>query len=186
MAERSRLTLITGGARSGKSLHAERLVQSASLPVTYVATLRVLPDDPESAERVARHRRRRSPDWRTLEVPLAVASAIASLPAGPAAVIIDCVSVFVSNLLIESQGAEMLACQAEEHILLAVRELVAAIAARDDLSVYAVTNEVGWGVVPEYPLGRAYRDILGTANQILAASADSVWLVAAGLPLRLK
>lgn len=180
-------TLVTGGARSGKSSFAERLALDGRGPVLYVATATV--GDDEMRARVEEHRRRRPPDWRTLETPTDVASALSERARGVGTVLLEDVALLVSNLLFRvTGGAEPLLSTAAELDEAVAAELDALFTARDAAGwdFVVVTNEVGWGVVPATPLGRVFRDALGRANQALAARADAVYLLVAGLPLRVK
>ncbi len=182
----SNLIFITGGARSGKSALAEALAIESGLPVQYLATMPHWPEDNEIADRVRRHRVRRPASWTTMETPSALDQAVKRLPAGPLLAIIDCLSLYVSTLLLDTyeEGQDPYAREVE--VMSGVDRLVQAIAERSDLEFIAVTNEVGWGVVPDTPLGRAYRDFLGLANQSFAARASTVWLLCSGLKVRLK
>lgn len=175
----SKLFLVTGGARSGKSRYAEELAKSLGGPVAYAATLR--PGDEEMRRRIERHRAHRPPSWRTVEAPLGVAEAIAA--AQEPVVLLDCLSGWVSNLLLANEGRGEQAVL--DTVAGAVDELVAAVRGTEK-TVVVVTNEVGSGVVPAYRLGRWYRDALGLANQRVAAAADAVCLLAVGIPLVLK
>jgi adenosylcobinamide kinase/adenosylcobinamide-phosphate guanylyltransferase len=161
-----------GGARSGKSRYAERLVEDAARCGTYVATGEA--GDAEMAERIAAHRARRGPFWRTVEVPLALAPAIAAHAEPERSILVDCLTLWLSNLLLAGKQAD------EEAGLLcsALREAAG--------TVVVVSNEVGMGLVPETPLGRRFRDAAGRLNQEVASLADRVVFVAAGLPLVLK
>jgi adenosylcobinamide kinase/adenosylcobinamide-phosphate guanylyltransferase len=170
------LIVVTGGARSGKSRFAEaRLAELApGGPWLYLATADA--GDDEMRARIARHRARRGPAFRTVEAPREIVPALAA--AGDArAAIIDCITIWLSN--------RMLAGDDDDALLAAVDEL-AACARALAIPVVAVTNEVGGGIVPEHPLARRFRDLAGLANQRLAAAAVEVVLVAAGLPLRLR
>lgn len=172
----SQIVLFTGGARSGKSTRAEQYAARLNRGVAYIATAEA--GDDEMRERVDQHRRRRPASWRTIETPMKVAAALESLPTGSVA-LLDCVSLLVSNLLLAHQSNPAPAVRAEIAALLA--------AARErELTLIAVTNEVGSGVVPAYPLGRAYRDLLGWANQQVAAAAAEVYLVVCGIPVELR
>jgi adenosylcobinamide kinase/adenosylcobinamide-phosphate guanylyltransferase len=167
----SPVTLILGGARSGKSRYAERLVENAASRGTYCATAEA--GDAEMAARIAAHRARRGPFWRTVEAPLALASTIAAAgPEGP--VLVDCLTLWLSNLLMAGKQPD-----AEAGVL--CRALHDAVG-----PVVLVSNEVGMGLVPETPLGRHFRDAAGRLNQEIAALADHVVFIAAGLPLVLK
>ena len=177
-----KFTLVLGGARSGKSAFAEGLVREAEMAgkaPLYVATYECLPGDKEMALRVERHRKRRPLSWRTVEEPLRLDAALAGAEEGHI-VLVDCLSVWVSNLLLA--GSEAGAEQAVEAGAAAFCRAVRSSPA----DVVAVSGETGWGVVPTSSLGRLYRDLLGLANQEAARHADEVWLVIAGLPQRLK
>jgi adenosylcobinamide kinase/adenosylcobinamide-phosphate guanylyltransferase len=164
-----RLTLVLGGARSGKSRHAEKLIAGAPPPWTYVATAEALDD--EMRDRIAHHRMRRNARWQTVDAPLDLAGVVAGL-AGPA--LIDCLTLWLSNVMLGERDVE-----------LESERLLAALAAAPG-PLIAVSNEVGLGLVPETPLGRAFRDAQGRLNQRAAAAADRVIFMAAGLPLSLK
>lgn len=164
-----RLTFVLGGARSGKSAFAERLLEAAPGELVYLATGQA--GDAEMAERIARHRARRGTRWRTVEAPLDPAAALHAVT-GP--VLLDCLTLWLSNRM--AAGGDQ---DAAEAALLA-----ALAAARGPIAV--VSNEVGLGIVPANALARAFRDRLGRLNQRVAASAERVVFLAAGLPLLLK
>jgi adenosylcobinamide kinase/adenosylcobinamide-phosphate guanylyltransferase len=166
----SLLTLVLGGTRSGKSQHAEAIVTALPPPWTYVATAEARDD--EMRERIARHRAARAPGWSTLEIPLELAGALAATADRP--VLIDCLTLWLSNLMLAGQELEP-----------ALRALDAALDRRAAPTVL-VANEVGLGVVPENALARAFRDAAGRLNQRMAARADRVLFMVAGLPTRLK
>jgi adenosylcobinamide kinase/adenosylcobinamide-phosphate guanylyltransferase len=167
-----RLTLVLGGARSGKSRYAERLVEAGADSGSYVATAE--PGDAEMAARIAAHRARRGPFWRTIEAPMLLARAIAAEARPDRPVLVDCLTLWLSNLM-----------AAETPLDVEFARLRAAL--RDASgSVVLVANEVGLGLVPETPLGRKFRDQAGLLNQDIASLADRVAFVAAGLPLVLK
>jgi len=168
----SRLTLVLGGARSGKSNYAERLVVSAPAPWLYLATAQAIDDEMQA--RIAEHKGRRDARWRTVEVPLDLAEALAALGEKPQAVLIDCLTLWLSNTLL-----------AKRNLAVAGDRLIAALTAARG-PVVVVSNEVGLGIVPDTPLGREFRDAQGQLNQRVAAIADHVVFLAAGLPLTLK
>ena len=207
-----RLILVTGGARSGKSTYAERLAASLAESrggrVTYIATSEAY--DEEMEQRVSAHQTSRPTSWATVECPVEVPGAVRAAAgsgapgAGPAGVspviLLDCVTLWVTNLLF-SGGAfggsappddgynydkDLLPPAEEraaaERVTAAVTDLLAAVA-ETGATLVAVSNEVGLGVVPEYPLARLYRDQLGWANQRLARDADSVYFLVSGYPL---
>ncbi|MEE4120319.1 MAG: bifunctional adenosylcobinamide kinase/adenosylcobinamide-phosphate guanylyltransferase [Paracoccaceae bacterium] len=163
--------LITGGARSGKSALAERLTLGLGQPAVYVATAEAL--DAEMAERIARHQARRGPDWRTIAAPRALVAALDDSDGGPPR-LVDCLTLWLSNLMLGEQDWR------------AEAQALAGALGRQRAPVVLVTNEVGAGLVPETPLGRAYRDAAGWTNQTVAAACDEVWLAVAGYPLKVK
>ena len=180
---RAELWFVTGGARSGKSRFAERLAAETGREVVYIATMEPL--DQELVERVAAHRASRPAGWSTLEAPLDPAGALAG--AAPAAcAIIDCLSLWVSNRLgpLGRDPLPAAVARLERELEAEVERLLDAARARE-VPAIVVTNEVGSGVVPAYPLGRAYRDLLGRVNQRVAIAADRAWLLVAGRPLEL-
>jgi adenosyl cobinamide kinase/adenosyl cobinamide phosphate guanylyltransferase len=167
------LVLLIGGARSGKSTLALRLAREQRAPVVYLATAQ--PGDEEMAARIARHERERPASWRTIEEPLRLDTAIEGVQSENC-LIVDCLTLWTANAL-EALGAD-----ATEALALAT---AAAAAERRGLTV-AVTNEVGLGIVPDNPLGRSYRDLLGRVNAAWAEAADEAFLVVAGRLLRLE
>ncbi|MDA0301096.1 MAG: bifunctional adenosylcobinamide kinase/adenosylcobinamide-phosphate guanylyltransferase [Chloroflexi bacterium] len=179
-----RLLLVTGGARSGKSAFAEHLAGESRRPVYYLATME--PGDEELRDRVARHRARRPADWMTVEEPRAIAEAVADAP-GDACVLLDCLSLWVTNRLLELDDEEptLDALDALETALDGEVDRLIEAGRRRPGPTIVVTNEVGSGLVPPYPLGRAYRDVLGRANQRVSRAADGAWLLVAGRALEL-
>jgi adenosylcobinamide kinase/adenosylcobinamide-phosphate guanylyltransferase len=172
-----RVTLITGGARSGKSRHALALLEG-DRSVTYIATAEALDDDMRG--RIARHRSERKAEWATVEAPLALPAALRSCPP-ESSVLVDCLTLWVSNLLLGPGAGHQDSWYPTDE----VEDLVAALADRRR-PVVLVTNEVGSGVVPPTALGGVYRDALGRVNQRLAEVAGRVVLVVAGIPLVIK
>ena len=172
---RRTITLVLGGARSGKSLYAQELAAKFRR-VVFLATLRPL--DAEMRRKVAHHRRERPTAWRTVQAPQRLAEAIRSESANADVLLIDCFTLFVSNVM-------RLGRQAEAHNRKHVHEICDAIRS-SPASVIAVSNEVGSGVVPAFRSGRIYRDLLGQLNQEVAAIADNVLLMIAGVPVPIK
>jgi adenosylcobinamide kinase/adenosylcobinamide-phosphate guanylyltransferase len=166
------VTLVLGGARSGKSRYAERLVEDAARAGTYCATAEA--GDAEMTERIAAHRARRGSFWRTVEEPLAVALVIAAETTSERPLLIDCLTLWLSNLLLAGKPVEE-----EAERLCGALQLAGG-------PVVLVANEVGLGLVPETPLGRQFRDAAGRLNQHVAALADRVVFIAAGLSLVFK
>ena len=173
------LTLILGGARSGKSRLAQRLAMPAAR-VAYVATSRV-DDDAEMAERIARHRASRPPSWRTIEEPVALADALDRASKDADAIVVDCLTIWLSNLFWEHRDASTQ--QVEDAARAELQRI--ALTARG-CHVILVSNELGSGTVPEPAITRTFRDTQGLLNQWAAECADEVILTVAGLPLYLK
>ncbi|HLZ72922.1 MAG TPA: bifunctional adenosylcobinamide kinase/adenosylcobinamide-phosphate guanylyltransferase [Dehalococcoidia bacterium] len=185
------IVLVLGGARSGKSRHAEGLAAAAGAPVCYFAT--AVTGDEEMAERIARHRAVRPKHWQTVEAPYDLELRLPHETALAACVLIDCLSIWLSNELLRLLGnsttGETLPAEraraCESDLLAKLERLLAWAAAREGLTII-VSNEVGSGVVPPYALGRLYRDVLGRANQLVADSATRVLLVVAGIAVDLR
>jgi adenosylcobinamide kinase / adenosylcobinamide-phosphate guanylyltransferase len=175
----NKIVLITGGARSGKSTYAQQMAALQGGKVLYCATAEALDD--EMRTRIEVHKRSRPAGWDTLEAGNDVALKLKAKGAGYDVVLIDCITMLVANLL----GAGQPPAEAEYRALAEVSALIDYMAARKS-SYILVTNEVGFGIVPENPLARLYRDVLGRANQQLAGCADEVYLMTAGLPLKIK
>jgi len=174
------MTFILGGARSGKSRLAQELAAKLGKRVLFVATGEPL--DEEMSARIKAHKRSRSPTWITLEAPTDVAKAMKGKIGGADVVIIDCMTLLVSNLM----GTENVdAGTLEKRVSAELKELVAVVKTTEAHFII-VSNEVGLGLVPPYPAGRVYRDALGMANQLLAKNADEVYLMIAGIPIELK
>jgi adenosylcobinamide kinase / adenosylcobinamide-phosphate guanylyltransferase len=164
------LTLVLGGARSGKSRYAESLIAASPPPWAYVATAEA--GDAEMIDRIAAHRSRRGCAWRTIEAPRDLDAALKSCGTMP--VLVDCLTLWLSNLMLAETDIEAEMARLENSLAAAAAPVV------------LVANEVGYGVVPDHPLGRRFRDLQGVLNQRIAARADRVVLVVAGLPLALK
>ncbi len=165
------IILVTGGARSGKSLIAETRTLSLGPRVSYIATAQAF--DAEMAARIADHQARRGAEWTTHAAPLDVIGALKATD-GQGPRLVDCLTLWLTNLML-----------AEQDWRAAGQDLVAALPAQRDPIVF-VTNEVGSGIVPENALARAFRDAAGTLNQWIAAQADEVILAVAGLPMKVK
>lgn len=171
------VTLVLGGARSGKSTHAEKLVTgslfgAAPRPAVYIATAQA--GDVEMATRIAAHRTRRGANWTTIEEPLKLAEALASAAAPGYPVLVDCLTLWLSNLMLSGADVD----EAVDDVVRALENYGA--------PVVFVSNEVGLGVVPDTSLGRAFRDAQGRLNMRMAERADRVILMTAGLALTLK
>lgn len=191
-SDEKRLILVLGGARSGKSSYAESLAAqlAGGRPVIYVATATA--EDDEMRERIARHRATRPAAWLTLETPTDPAAALAQAAATEHAgvALLDCLTLLVSNILLGGEHASFDpqrfdAAAAEERVHAAIGELLAAYRS-GSFTLILVSNEVGLGLVPSYPLGRVYRDVLGRVNARVAAEADAVLFLLAGLPVEVK
>ena len=165
--------LILGGARSGKSAFAQRRAIASGLEVVYLATAQV--GDAEMAERIARHRAARPGDWGLVEEPLALAAALRAHAAPNRCLLVDCLTLWLSNLL--AAGDDALAAETQA--------LLTALPALPG-PVLLVSNEVGQGIVPTHPLARRFRDEAGLLHQAVADHCDQVHFVIAGLPLILK
>jgi adenosylcobinamide kinase/adenosylcobinamide-phosphate guanylyltransferase len=208
MTNLNKISLILGGARSGKSGFAEKLAarRASDQGVLYVATL--FPFDNEMRERVTAHQASRLANWRTVEAPFTLSKSLFEGLQSEKQVLIDCLTLWTSNLIMQESGVylsdqvdeEDLAIQLEKEQIKASEsdyrrletEIIAELetlvhqARSRDLGLVMVSNEIGMGLVPPYPLGRAYRDLLGRVNQRLASLADEVFLVVAGIPVELK
>jgi adenosylcobinamide kinase/adenosylcobinamide-phosphate guanylyltransferase len=189
-----KLTLILGGARSGKSTFAElRAKELGGECVLFVATSET--KDEEMQQRVAKHRADRPSGWDTVEASRNVAQALRRERSGEKVILLDCMTFLVANHLMDAAAPEddpfdapssdPFDAQIEADVVAEVEALVAYVQGTD-VEMLVVSNEVGLGVVPPYVLGRAYRDILGRANQILARYADEVLLLVAGIPMKVK
>lgn len=168
-----KLIFVTGGARSGKSKQATELAQKIGNKVAFIATC--VPLDDEMKDRVKRHKLSRPKAWKTVEVPINVVSALKSLEK-PEVAIIDCITLFVTNLMMENMS--------DEDILSEVKKLVE-VAKKVKFPVIVVSNETGSGIVPSNEMSRRFRDLGGFANQIIAKNADEVYFLVSGIPLKI-
>ncbi len=173
----ARTVLVLGGVRAGKSAYAVVRAEALGGRVAVVATAEA--GDPEMAARIARHRAARPREWRTVEAPIALAEALAGLEGQADTVVLDCLTLWVSNLLARTP-------ELPDHRLLAEAGRLTDLIGRQPFDLVVVSNEVGWGVHPETALGRRFRDALGLVNQAVARAAHEVVLLVAGCPSWLK
>jgi len=165
---------ISGPVRSGKSRLAVELAKKSGKRVVFLATAQAL--DPQMQRRIKAHKKERPAAWHTIEEPVAVAAVIKKRLAGEL-VILDCITLWLSNMLLAGLGLAVINARIKKFV-----ETIKTCRA----AVIIVSNEVGWGIVPENKLARDFRDIAGTANQKIAAVADEVYLCASGIPIRIK
>jgi len=178
----SKLILITGGARSGKSSYALELAEALSEKRLFVATCPTI--DPEMSERVRRHQEEREGrGWQTIETELDLKGLLSNMGTKYDVILIDCITLWVNNLLFDAEKKDVLV--SDQIVGDFCREWIETVRNQQSV-VICVTNEVGLGIVPENPLARKYRDLVGTANQILGKAADDVTLVSCGIPLYIK
>lgn len=170
-----RLILVTGGTRSGKSSFAQGLAAGTSGRKAFVATAEPL--DQEMKDRIARHKNDRPPGWDTLEEPVHLEQAVKKCMSYDV-VLIDCLTLWISNLMVKNTVPEKTILQQIDALLTACKALPS--------TVIMVTNELGMGIVPANRLSRHYRDLVGTANQQIAGEADEVYFLVSGMPLKLK
>lgn len=182
MNAQHKITLILGGARSGKSFHAQKLAEATAASVTYLATAEALDD--EMSQRIQKHRAERPSGWDTLEIPRNITAHISQIRTD--VVILDCVTLLITNLMMQYVHDDLVD---EEPFLAAVRkeinDLIVQLRERKQNWII-VSNEVGLGLVPAYQMGRVYRDAIGWANQRLAREADMVLFMVAGIPMAVK
>lgn len=167
----ARLTFLLGGARSGKSAHAEQLVSALPAPWTYIATAQSYDD--EMSERIAIHRARRDANWVTLDAPLDLTETLDALPDG-APLLLDCLTLWLSNQMLAGHDVEQESAR------------LAGVLSRPRGPWFVVSNEVGLGIVPDNALARRFRDAAGRLNQRVAAHADTVLFMVSGLPMKVK
>ena len=177
------ITLLLGGARSGKSSYAQRLAEESGKSVTYLATAQAL-DDEEMSSRIQKHQSERPAHWQTLEIPLDIALHVGEIKSD--LVILDCMTLLTTNLLMKFEKDELVdEAPFTEAVYKEVADLLDAIrAGKPDWLI--ISNEIGLGLVPPYQMGRVYRDLLGWANQRLAREADKVIFLVAGIPMVVK
>lgn len=168
------IILVTGGARAGKSGYAEKRAEDLGARRLYIATAEA--KDEEMAQRIAEHKKRRGNDWATVEEPVELSSALLAQRGRIDCALVDCLTIWLSNLLLH-RDAEV----AEDEV-----DKLVVILPGLDFHVVLVTNEVGWGIVPDNPLGRKFRDVLGWTNQRIAQAADEIVLMIAGVPVIVK
>jgi adenosylcobinamide kinase/adenosylcobinamide-phosphate guanylyltransferase len=173
----SRTVLVLGGVRAGKSAFAVARARAIGGRVVFVATAEA--GDPEMVARILRHQAERPPAWRTIEVPVELPSALTALVGTADTVIVDCLNLWVANLL--QKRPEL-----SDSDVLAEAAALEAVVAHAPFSLILVSNEVGWGVHPETALGRRFRDALGFVNQAAARAANEVVLMVAGCPITVK
>ena len=179
-APETKVLLVTGGCRSGKSSYAQAWAEDCASNRLFVATAvppEDAPEDEEMLERIRRHKEARGPSWSLVEEPVDLKRVLSENGSDAGVILIDCITVWVSNLMLSGLSDEA-----------AIEKAEALVEAFEKVScpVVMVTNEVGWGVVPETPLGRRFRDLAGSVNQVLAAGADRVVLMVSGFPLQVK
>jgi adenosylcobinamide kinase/adenosylcobinamide-phosphate guanylyltransferase len=172
----SKITLITGGARSGKSSFALSLALKDYSKRAFIAT--AVPFDQEMSERISRHRAERGDQFHTIEEPIELPRVLADLPGGTEVVVVDCLTVWLGNLYHHFQDAE-------EKVRMRVDAFLDHLD-RPVCDLILVTNEVGWGIVPENPLARSFRDMAGYVNRSVAQKAACAYLLCCGIPLPLK
>lgn len=170
-----RIIFITGGVRSGKSSYAVKLAGKMNREVIFLATGSA--KDGEMRKRISVHRKARPSHWKTIEEGKDLASVLSTINSPPKVLIIDCLTFLVSNLLLSRYT--------EESILKSIEEIAKLILESSHTAI-VVSNEVGWGVVPNSSLGRKFRDVLGKANQMMAEYAQEVYLMVSGIPVKLK
>jgi adenosylcobinamide kinase/adenosylcobinamide-phosphate guanylyltransferase len=171
----SQIILILGGARSGKSQFALSLGGKMPGQKIFVATAEAL--DAEMAERIHRHREMRSKEWKTVEEPIHLCDLLAIKSKDGRLILIDCLTLWLSNLLQKDENSKTIEIQ--------INRLIESLK-KTERNVILVSNEVGWGIVPDNPLSRKFRDLTGLMNQKVAETADTVYLVSAGIPVRIK
>ncbi len=181
----SNITLIIGGARSGTSAFALELAGKYDR-VCYIATMDYAQasqaNDEEMFKRTQKHRESRPSDWKTIETPLELDKAISGLKGKFDIILIDCITLYITNMLLKNNKDED---DVEKHIINEIEKLCK-VCKMNPTHVIMVSNEVGYGIVPDNPLSRKFRDIAGCANQLIAKEADNVYLVTVGIETKIK
>ena len=188
MRKTGKLILISGASRSGKSTFAEKTAAQIGSNIAYLATAQALDD--EMKVRIEKHKKQRPSSWQTFEEQFKLSQVIENNRQTYDTWLLECITLYISNLLFSKAdagniGDNYIATEVQNYILHEIDKLLETIK-KSSITMIAVTNEVGWGVVPADALSRAYSDIVGKANQQLAAAADEVYLVTMGIPLKLK
>ncbi len=178
-----KITFIIGGARSGKSLFALREASRINGPKAYIATAEAL--DEEMKERIEKHKVERGSDWDTYEEPINAINVLSEIKDRYSAAVLDCLTIWLSNILLRTQMPEHRDKTVDECIQKLVDGL-RSLNSSHSLNLFIVSNEVGMGIVPEHKLGRQFRDLAGMLNQKVAEIADEVYLVTAGIPIKIK
>jgi adenosylcobinamide kinase/adenosylcobinamide-phosphate guanylyltransferase len=183
------ITFIIGGSRSGKSSFALKKALQATGPKAYIATAEAL--DEEMRLRIEKHKAERGDNWNTYEEPLNIPDTIMDLKDKYSVILLDCLTVWLSNILLSAQNSELRIQTAEDSIdkfIAAVLQLKSSVFSQSSglSNLYLVSNEVGMGIVPENKLARQFRDLAGTLNQKIAEIADEVYQVTAGIPVKIK
>ncbi|MCJ7433329.1 MAG: bifunctional adenosylcobinamide kinase/adenosylcobinamide-phosphate guanylyltransferase [Anaerolineales bacterium] len=176
-----RLIFILGGARSGKSTYAQRLAERSGKSVTYIATAQA--GDDEMSARIIKHRADRPAEWTTLESQQNIAAYLKAHPTQAELYLLDCMTLLVANIIFQFTEGEVTDEQKAADAIKAEMDELLAYIRTQKADWIIVSNEVGLGLVPPYPLGRIYRDLLGMANQRIAANADEVYMLMAGIPV---
>jgi len=171
----SKLILITGGARSGKSSFALKMASSLKKKVVYIATAAAL--DPEMKRRIKLHKKERNKEWLTIEEPVEISRAVKKISKDREIVVLDCLTLLISNL--------MLAGYKDSVIYSEIRSIAKTLKKRFKVSI-AITNEVGSGIVPDNEMARRFRDLQGRVNQIISEEANSIYLLVSGIPIKIK
>ncbi|MEK6727342.1 MAG: bifunctional adenosylcobinamide kinase/adenosylcobinamide-phosphate guanylyltransferase [Candidatus Omnitrophota bacterium] len=170
-----KITLILGGARSGKSRFALKLAQKSASSLLFIAT--AAPSDNEMRKRIKLHRKNRPSRWKTIEEPVKLSFLVKRISKKTDLIIIDCMTIFISNLLLKGRSDYSIQSEVNS-VLRTIRN--------SNFNTLIVSNEVGMGIVPDNPLARRFRDLAGKINQSIAAASDEVYLIVSGLPLKLK